>query len=126
MGSSWGRSRAYEVSPSIRWETQIASGLSAGISLKYVYVSLAPKEFLEAGEAGTGDTFAADLGLLYKVPNFDLPLINRQMIPMVAAVTVQNLGPDISFISEDQADPIGRNVRLGLASPTTRKRSMCT
>ena len=103
-GTELGTFSSYELSPSISLGTQIASGLSAGISLKYVYVSLAPKQFLAEGEAGTGDTFAADLGLLWQVPRF----------PARVGVNVQNLGPDISFISEDQADPIGRNLKVGV------------
>ncbi len=103
-GLELGTFSSYELSPSISLGTQIASGLAAGISLKYVYVSLAPKQFLAEGEAGTGDTFAADLGLLWQVPKF----------PARLGVNVQNLGPDISFISEDQADPIGRNLKVGL------------
>ena len=34
--------------------------ISGGITLKYVYVSLAPKEFTAEGQAGTGDTFAGN------------------------------------------------------------------
>jgi hypothetical protein len=107
-GLELGTFSSYELSPSISLGTQIAAGLSAGISLKYVYVSLAPKQFLAEGEAGTGDTFAADLGLLWQIPSLQI------FPPMRLGINAQNLGPDISFISEDQADPIGRNLKIGL------------
>ena len=32
-------------------------------------------------------------------------------------VNVQNLGPEISFIDEDQSDPIGRNLKAGIGVP---------
>ena len=104
QGNERGTFSSYELSPSLSLGTEIAKGLSAGITLKYVYVSLAPKEFTLDGQAGTGDTFAADLGALYDLPGF----------PVRLGVNVQNLGPDISFIDEDQSDPIGRNLKIGV------------
>jgi hypothetical protein len=117
QGNERGTFSSYELSPAVSLGTDIAAGLSAGITLKYVYVSLAPKEFTLDGQAGTGDTFAADLGGLFDVGEFletvagnELPLGMGAMI----GVNFQNLGPDISFIDEDQSDPIGRNAKVGL------------
>lgn len=110
QGQELGTFSSYELSPAISLGTQIAKGLSAGVSLKYVYVMLAPRNIIEAvageGSAGTGDTFAADLGLLYEVPKS----------PIRIGLNVQNLGPNISFIDEDQSDPIGRNLKLGIGA----------
>ena len=105
-GVEKGTFSSYEISPSVSLGTEIAKGLSAGISLKYVYVSLAPKQFTLDGQAGTGDTFAADLGLLYDVSGLG--------IPVRIGANVQNLGPNISFIDQDQSDPIGRKLWLGV------------
>lgn len=107
QGNERGTFSSYELSPSISLGTEVTRGLSAGITLKYVYVSLAPKEFTLDGEAGTGDTFAADLGALYRLE------LDPEM-PIYLGVNVQNLGPDISFIDEDQSDPIGRNLKAGV------------
>lgn len=105
-GVEKGTFSSYEISPSVSLGTEIAKGLSAGISLKYVYVSLAPKQYTLDGQAGTGDTFAADLGLLYDVSGLG--------IPVRIGANVQNLGPNISFIDQDQSDPIGRKLWLGV------------
>ncbi|MBU1947638.1 MAG: hypothetical protein KJ927_02895, partial [Candidatus Eisenbacteria bacterium] len=53
---------------------------------------------------GKGNTFAADLGLLYRPTN----------TPVSLSAVVQNLGPNIVFLSSDDSQPIGRNLRLGL------------
>ena len=104
QGNERGTFSSYELSPSLSLGTELAKGLSAGITLKYVYVNLAPKEFTLDGQAGTGDTFAADLGALYELSFLDTRI----------GVNVQNLGPEISFIDEDQSDPIGRNLKTGI------------
>ena len=82
QGNERGTFSSYELSPSLSLGTEIAKGLSAGVTLKYVYVNLAPKEFTLDGQAGTGDTFAADLGALYDIPSL------RTRI----GVNAQNLG----------------------------------
>lgn len=105
-GVEQGTFSSYELSPSISLGTEIAKGLSAGITLKYVYVMLAPAQFTLDKQAGTGDTFAADLGLLYDVSGLG--------IPVKIGANVQNLGPNISFIDQDQSDPIGRKLWLGV------------
>ncbi len=106
QGVEQGTFSSYELSPSISLGTQVAKGLSAGITLKYVYVMLAPAQFTLDKRAGTGDTFAADLGLLYDVSGLG--------IPIKIGANLQNLGPNISFIDEDQSDPIGRKLWLGV------------
>jgi hypothetical protein len=106
QGLEQGTFSSYELSPSVSLGTEIAKGLSAGISLKYVYVMLAPKQYTLDKQAGTGDTFAADLGLLYDISGLG--------IPVRIGANLQNLGPNISFIDEDQSDPIGRKLWLGI------------
>lgn len=124
-GRELGTFSSYEFSPSVSLGTQIAKGLSAGVSLKYVYVSLAPADIMrlvsegEDTAAGTGDTFGADLGLLYDLselmPGFPLPGLGIDFPPPTRiGLNIQNLGPNISFISEDESDPIGRNMKLGI------------
>ena len=83
-------------------EKSWAPNLYAGVTLKFVYVNLAPREFTLDGEPGTGNTFGADLGLLYEM--------GQGPFPIYLAGVVQNLGPDIAYIDEDQADPLGRNL----------------
>jgi hypothetical protein len=112
QGNERGTFSSYEISPALSIGTEIAMGLSAGITLKYVYVSLAPKQYTLEGQAGTGDTFAADLGALYE-------FAFTPDLPMRIGVNVQNLGPNISFIDEDQSDPIGRNLKVGLGTIAT-------
>jgi hypothetical protein len=52
-----------------------------------------------------GQTFGIDLAALYRVPAAHLRL----------GVNVQNLGPSVTFINEDQSSPLSRNLRTGFA-----------
>ena len=89
-----------EFSPAIYYGTQLMPDFAVGASLKYIRIQLAPDDL-----QGVGSTFGLDLGALYKIPAARLNL----------GLSVQNLGPSVAFINEDKADPLGRNVKTGLA-----------
>ena len=75
---------------------RVTESLSAGINGKMIRMVLGRE---------SGSSFAVDLGMQYLVP-FDL-------IPTTVGVAIQNVGPGISFIDENQADPLPRFLRLG-------------
>ncbi len=96
---------SYEFSPTLSYANRIYSDLAGGINLKLIYSHLAP--FGAPGQEGKGiaTTWALDLGLLYRGPIDGLAL----------GLNVQNIGPDLTYIDEQQADPLSRNIRLGTA-----------
>ncbi|HUI93952.1 MAG TPA: PorV/PorQ family protein [Chitinivibrionales bacterium] len=82
----------------------LAPDFSAGINIKYAHSALAPG--YGPGDEGVGQTFAIDAALLKKnlfVKNLSLGFM------------LQNMGPSIFYISQQEADPIPFTVRLGLA-----------
>lgn len=96
---------SFEIAPSLAIGTAISNTLGLGANLKYVHVDLAPEGATQDGLEGKGSTFAVDLGALWKVPGQ----------PMNLALVIQNLGPDIALVDEQQADPLPRMLRVGAA-----------
>jgi hypothetical protein len=106
QGTERGQFSSYEFAFTGAAGTELLHNLSAGLAVKFVYVSLAPANVNGNGEpAGNGSTFALDAGTYYHVGG----------IPLTLAAVFQNLGPDIAYIDEAQADPLGRNVKVGAA-----------
>jgi hypothetical protein len=106
-GGPLGTYTPVEFSPALYYGTELLPDFSVGAAIKYVRVQLAPSSY-----QGIGSTFGFDLGALYKIPAARLNF----------GVNVQNLGPSLAFISEDKADPLSRNVKVGAAwVPITRK-----
>jgi hypothetical protein len=108
---------SYEFSPQISIGTEIISGFSAGATLKYVNIDLAPDWALNLGAdlpggpgAGKGDSFGADLAVLLRTKD----LAPSFPVPINIGVNVQNLGPKITFISADNADPMPRLLKAGI------------
>ncbi|HSQ59943.1 MAG TPA: PorV/PorQ family protein [Acidobacteriota bacterium] len=104
-GNEIGEFSSYEIAPTIAYGTELMDNLGFGVALKLARVDLAPAFVTLDGRAGRGTTFAADIGGLWKMP---------QWKASVAAV-IQNLGPNIAYIDEDQSDPLGRNLKIGFA-----------
>jgi hypothetical protein len=108
---SKGTFRSFEIAPSLAIGTAISNSLGLGANLKFVHVDLAPAIASTDNQKGAGSTFAVDLGALWKVPGK----------PMNLAVVVQNLGPDIALVDENQADPLPRMLRIGTAYQVVNK-----
>jgi hypothetical protein len=111
-GVELGLFTSYEISPQVHIGTELVKGVAAGLTLKYVYVNLAPSWATPEGQAGTGDTFGADLGVLVRLTD----LAPSFPVPVTLGANVQNLGPNIAYIDQDQSDPIGRNLKVGMGA----------
>ncbi|MDI6738833.1 MAG: PorV/PorQ family protein [Candidatus Edwardsbacteria bacterium] len=104
-GEDLGVFSSFEFSPCLSYSNKIYENLAGGINLKLIHSHLAP--FGPEGSQGTGiaTTWAIDLGALYKGPVKGLSI----------GLNVQNLGPKLVYISAEQADPLSRNIRGGIA-----------
>lgn len=98
-----GEFRSYEVIPSVSYGTTVGENLAVGLSLKFIYVDLAPSWATQEQQKGAGSTFAADLGALYRLGDGKLRL----------GGALQHVGPKIAYIDEEQSDPLPRNLKLG-------------
>lgn len=113
FGEEKGVASSWEISPMLGGAVRIMDQLAIGMNLKFVYISLAPAWATLEGIAGTGHSAALDFGALWKVPDFAVYGYNVSRLNLGLAAT--NLGPAITFINRDQAAPLPRNLRLGLA-----------
>ena len=75
---------------------RITDALSAGINGKMIRMVLGRE---------SGSSYAVDLGMQYLLP--------FELIPTTVGAAIQNVGPGISFIDENQADPLPRFLRVG-------------
>ena len=103
-GQSTGTFTSNEVSPALYYGARILPDLSVGASLKYIRIQLAPN-----AQSGVGSTFGLDVGALYNIPSAKLKL----------GANIQNLGPSVTFVNEDQRSPLSRNLKVGAAWEAT-------
>lgn len=103
-GNVQGEFRSYDVAISAAYGAEIAENMSAGIGLKFIRSNLADRGAgIERG-SGVGSSFAADLGLLWRLtPHLSF------------GAALRNLGPKIAYIDASQADPLPQHIVLGMA-----------
>jgi hypothetical protein len=110
VGEDLGTFNAYEILPAISYGFALPGGVGLGATFKYTRVQLAPDDILvQLGlppGSGAGSTWAADLGFMWAPP-----VLSKRVS---LGASLQNLGPDISFIDHNRSDPIYRNFKGGV------------
>jgi len=103
-GNTQGTFRSYDAALSAAYGAEIGDNMYAGIGLKFIRSNLADQGAgIEQGK-GVGNSFAADLGFLWKAS------------PSVSfGAALRNLGPKIAYIDASQADPLPQHIVLGTA-----------
>ena len=91
---------SYEASSGLSYGVELLPDLAIGASVKYIHIQLAPTSM-----QGVASALGFDLGCLYRIQPARLRL----------GASVQNLGPSVVFINEDQSSPLSRNVKTGFA-----------
>lgn len=115
-GEPLGTFRSYEFAPTLSYGVSLAGQVGVGVSFKYIRVQLAPDLPTLPPGSGTGTTWAADLGVLWRVP------VLQQRLAV--AGVLQNLGPNITFVEDDRSDPIYRNLKVGFAATAYDKENL--
>ncbi len=95
---------SYEFSPSIAYGVQLGENTAIGLGLKYARVDLAPERvILDFEGKGAGSSMGVDFGIMQRIGSIQLGAV------------VNNIGPNISFVNNEQSDPMPRHLKLGAA-----------
>lgn len=105
QGEKTGDFKSWEASGIVSFAIPITDNLGVGLSGKFIHADLAPADLTLEQLDGTGSSVAIDAGALWKIPKYKLRF----------GGAITNLGPDISFIDQEQSDPLPFTLRVGLA-----------
>jgi hypothetical protein len=110
-GEFLGRYTTFDLAlPAVYYGYPVLKNLGVGIGVKPIYSFLVPdwvwKVMPELGieQGGTGLTWGVDAGVLYKPFDF-----------LNVGLALANFGPNISYTSSGESDPLPRMLRLGAA-----------
>jgi opacity protein-like surface antigen len=116
QGIPQGEFKSWEASGLVSFALPLTPNLGVGLTGKFIHADLAPASLTLEHLDGTGSSVAVDMGLLWKVPAFHIPVVGNvveRRLRLGASLT--NLGPDISFIDQEQSDPLPFTARVGFA-----------
>ena len=106
---------AYEFAITVGYGTQISKGLGLGANFRYIRSELAPFGAEQEVGSGIASDVSFDLGLLYRPQHFVLPLVGDLGNRLGLGLDLSNLGPNLYYIDQAQADPLPTNLRAGIA-----------
>lgn len=103
--------KAYEMAFAVGYGTQISKQFSVGVVARLIYSRLSPNDLQVGNEKGTGTAFDAsfDLAGLWK-PSKGAKFLKDKFS---LGFNLSNMGPKITYVDADQADPLPTNLRIG-------------
>jgi len=111
---SW---RSFEYAITAGFSTKVLDDLGLGVNLRFIHSSLASNVRVDEEKgSGVATSVSGDIGLLYRPTSLVIPFIGLDLGNVMSiGLNLSNLGPRISYIDVDQADPIPTSLRLGFA-----------
>ncbi len=105
--------KAYEMAFALAYATKLSPSWGVGITTRLIYSRLSPNDTYVGNEKGTGTAFTTsfDLSAMWRPTTGANWLKNKFSF----GVNLSNLGPKISYVDAEQADPIPTQLRIGFA-----------
>lgn len=102
--------KAYEFAVTGGYSTKLTNDIGLGVNLRFIHSSLANFDVQRQGRKGIASTVSFDVAALWKPQNLG-DIGDRLSI----GLNLSNLGPKLTYIDAEQADPLPTNLRLGFA-----------
>lgn len=103
--------KAYEMALAVAYATMLGRDWAGGVTGRFIYSRLSPITVQNEKGTGTGISASFDLSTMYR------PMKGAKFFAkrFSAGVNLSNMGPKISYVDADQADPLPTQLRLGIA-----------
>ncbi len=109
-GEDLGTFTSFGVAMGVSYGTELFRSVSMGVTVKLIHQNLTDKGAgIEEGK-GVGTTFGGDMGMMWQATD-----------KLTLAWVLRNVGPNITFIDADQADPLPQNLTFGFAYDIYRR-----
>lgn len=103
--------KAYELAFSVGYGTKLSKNWAGGINTTFIYSRLSPNNVNVGQEQGTGTGISASFGLSAILRPISKGSFLKDRFSF--GVNLSNMGPTISYVDADQADPLPTQLRLG-------------
>ncbi|HRE09489.1 MAG TPA: type IX secretion system outer membrane channel protein PorV [Ignavibacteria bacterium] len=112
FGNEIGNYQAFDGALAVGYGTKVSRDLGVGVVTRFIYSKLAVDPV--AGEQGTGTAYdlSFDLSMLWRPSKTKMKFLNNKF---GLGVNLSNIGPKVTYVDNDQADPLPTNLRLGFA-----------
>ena len=110
-----GTFRSFDAALTLGYATKLDPDWGIGFNFRLIHSSLADKPTGEEKGTGKATTISFDIAGMWRPEHLDIFGLNLDN-SLSIGINLSNLGPKITYIDQDQADPIPTNFRLGIAA----------
>ncbi|MBU0475909.1 MAG: PorV/PorQ family protein [Bacteroidetes bacterium] len=103
-----GTFNSFDIGATIGYATKLADDWGVGVNFRFIYSNLSDQPTENEVGSGVASTVSFDVGTMWRPQDF---LDGNFSV----GLNVSNIGPKISYIDQDQADPLPTNARVGFA-----------
>jgi hypothetical protein len=107
--------KAFEAAVTAGYATKVYSDLGLGVNLRYIHSSLAPFNVQGQDRKGVASTVSFDVAGMWKPQVLEVPGLGDIGDRLTVGLNLSNLGPKLTYIDAEQADPLPTNLRLALS-----------
>lgn len=104
QGQDLGTFTSFGLALGVSYGTYFTKTMSLGVTLKLIHENLAGQGAGAELGKGAGTSFASDIGFMWKASD-----------RFTLAWVLRNIGPNMTFIDENQSDPLPQNLTVGVA-----------
>lgn len=106
-GEDLGTFSSSELAVTLAYALPVSEKMDVGLGIKYIYSNLGNVQVDAQLERGVTSAIGVDLGMLYRTS-----VLNKKV---KIGVALSNMGPNVSYVDEKQADPMPILLRAGFA-----------
>jgi hypothetical protein len=108
--------RSFDAALTLGYATKLSNDWGIGFNFRVIHSRLADKPAGEEQGSGVATTVSFDIAAMWRPERLIIPFTDEDIGGKLSiGVNLSNLGPKITYIDQDQADPIPTNFRLGFA-----------
>jgi hypothetical protein len=109
-----GRFKSYEYAITAGYATKAFDDLGIGVNARFIHSALSPVNVEQEQGSGISSTVSFDLAVMWRPTTLEIPLLGDLGKRFSLGANLSNLGPKVTYIDADQADPLPTNLRLGM------------
>jgi len=110
-----GKFRSFDAAFTVGYATKLHPDWGLGLNFRVIHSRLSDQP--TGGETGSGvaTTVSFDIAGMWRPQDLNIPLVGNLGNKLSIGMNLSNIGPEIYYIDQAQADPIPTNFRLGMA-----------
>jgi len=110
-----GKFKSFDLAWTLGYSTQLSEDWAIGTNFRLIHSRLSDKGAGQEQGKGVATSVSFDIAGMWRPGELNIPYVGNLGNKFSVGLNISNIGPEIYYIDQAQADPIPTNFRLGFA-----------